>query len=51
VGNKIVTTRVDEDLKKNKVLYDSLNHYQNKVGHPQEGKYRKQGKESPATAQ
>jgi hypothetical protein len=47
---QIVTTRVDEDMKKNKVLQDYLNHYQNKVDtlRKKVNTAESKGKESPA---
>jgi hypothetical protein len=47
---RIVTTRVDEDFKKNKTLQDSFNHYQNKVDtlRKKVNAVENKGKESPA---
>ena len=46
----IVTTRVDEDFKKNKALHDTLNHYENKVDtlRKKVNTVENKGKESPA---
>jgi hypothetical protein len=47
---QLVTTRVDEDLKKNNALHDTLNHYENKVDSLRKkvNAVENRGKESPA---